>query len=226
MSLSREFENIDVLLNNQTETTGVDCFSLAVIKLERQMRRLFTYSLFQFPCFTDSDIPVLRKALVDQRRAYFEGFIYGMDALHPQPVSQFIGADYAVLFPIVCQATDYRNKIFHGQLTPNKLKTADLLYIVKAIRDWCRLLGDSTEHYFGYSGFTSSFRKASESAFCPATKIHFQSFKSVSVFLLSTSSAVNRGLTTMLPWTDERSWWCLKDYLPPSNFIVRSPNLG
>ena len=165
MSLSREFENIDVLLKNRTETTGVDCFSLAVIKLERQMRRLFTYSVFQFQCFTDSDIPGLRQTLVEQKRAYFEGFIRGMDALHPQPVSQLIGADYAVLFLIVTQATDYRNKIFHGQLTSDALDTGALLSIVESIRVWCRLLGDAAGRYFGYSGFTSSFRKASDSAF-------------------------------------------------------------
>jgi len=184
MSLSREFENIDVLLKNRTETTGVDCFSLAVIKLERQMRRLFTYSVFQFPCFTSSDIPALRKALVDQKRAYFEGFIRGMDALHPQPVSQLVGADYAAVFPIVQQAIDYRNKIFHGQLTPRALNTTDLLSIVESIRDWCRLLGDSAERYFGYSGFTSSFRKAPDSAFVSGYRATLSSIRDYEAFLV------------------------------------------
>lgn len=184
MSLFREFKNIDVLLNNRTETTGVDCFSLAVIKLERQMRRLFTYSVFQFPGFADSDIPALRKALVDQKNAYFKGFIRGMDALHPQSISQLVGADYATLFPIVCQATDYRNKIFHGQLTSEALNTADLLSIVESIRDWCRLLGDSAERYFGYSGFTSSFRKASDPAFLSSYRTTLSSIPDYEAFLV------------------------------------------
>jgi len=184
MSLSREFENIDVLLNNRTETTGVDCFSLAVIKLERQMRRLFTYSVFQFPGFADSDIPALRKALVNQKKAYFEGFIRGLDALHPQSVSQLVGADYATLYPIVCQATEYRNKIFHGQFTTKALTTADLLSIVESIRNWCRLLGGSMERYFGYSGFTSSFRKASDPAFLAGYRATLSSIPDYEAFLV------------------------------------------
>jgi hypothetical protein len=184
MSLSREFENIDILLKNRTQTTGVDCFSLAVIKLERQMRRLFTYSVFQFPCFADLDIPALRKALVDQNRAYFEGFIRGMDAIHPQSVSQLVGADYPTLFRIVSQATDFRNKIFHGQLTSESLSTVELLSIVESIRDWCQQLGDSAEHYFGYSGFTSSFRKAPNSAFLSGYRVTLSSIQDYEAFLI------------------------------------------
>jgi hypothetical protein len=183
MSLSREFENIDIFLQNRTETTGVDCFSLTVIKLERQMRRLFTYSIFQFPAFSSSDIPMLRKALIDQKRAYFEGFIRGMDALHPQSVSQFVGADYPTLIPIVSQAIDYRNKIFHGQLTPKRLSTDELLSIVQSIRDWCQRLGDSAERYFGYSGFTSSFRKAPDPAFLSGYRITIVNIPDYEAFL-------------------------------------------
>jgi hypothetical protein len=183
MSLSREFENIDILLRNQTATTGVDCFSLSVIKLERQMRRLFTYSIFQFPCFSTTDIPALRAALVNQRRAYFEGFIRGMDAIHPQTVSQFIGTDYPALFLSVTQAIDYRNKIFHGQLTPSSLSTADLLSIVGTIRRWCQLLGDSTEQYFGYSGFTSSFRKSPDLTFLASYRTALTSIADYEAFL-------------------------------------------
>lgn len=184
MSLFREFENIDILLNNRTETTGVDCFSLAVIKLERQMRRLFTHSVFQFPCFTTSDIPALRKALLNQKRAYFEGFIRGMDALHPQPVSQLVGADYATLYPIVLRATEYRNKIFHGQLTTKALNTTELLSIVESIRDWCRLLGASTERYFGYAGFTSSFRKAPDLSFLSSYRATLSNIQDYEAFLV------------------------------------------
>jgi hypothetical protein len=183
MSLSREFENIDILLRNSTETTGVDCFSLAVIKLERQMRRLFTYSIFQFSCFSDSDIPALRKALVDQKRTYFEGFIRGMDAIHPHSIAQFVGAEYPRLFQVVNEAADYRNKIFHGQLTPKALGTAELLSIVESIRSWCQRLGDSAENYLGYSGFTSSFRKAADPAFLSGYRINLSNIQDYEAFL-------------------------------------------
>ena len=183
MSLSREFQNIDILLGHRTETTGVDCFSLAVIKMERQMRRLFTYSVFQFPCFTSADVPALRGALVDQGRAYFDGFIRGFDAIHPHSVPLLVGADYAKLFPIVQRAIQYRNKIFHGQLTPDSLSTSDLLSIVESIRQWCQQLGGGAESYFGYSGFTPSFRKAPNSEFLAGYRITLTNVEDYEAFL-------------------------------------------
>jgi hypothetical protein len=184
MSLSREFENIDTLLGHRTETTGVDCFSLAVIKLERQMRRLFTYGVFQFSCFTEIDIPELREALVKQRYAYFDGFIRGFDLIHPRPISELIGASHTDLLQTVKKAIEYRNKIFHGQLTPDSLKTSDLLSIVESIRTWCRKLGESSEAYFGYSGFSNSFIKASNRAFVAGYRTNLTSIEEYEEFLL------------------------------------------
>ena len=152
MSLAREFENIDFLIQHPTGTTGVDCFSLSVIKMERQMRRLFTYSIFQFPSFSSKDISALRETLVQQRSAYFEGFIRGFETIHPHSVSDLVGADYAALWPRIEDAIDHRNKIFHGQLTPDSLGTPELLAIVESIRQWCQKLGTGAEAYFGYAG--------------------------------------------------------------------------
>ncbi len=183
MSFAREFENIDILLNNRTETTGVDCFSLAVIKMERQMRRLFTYSVFQFPCFTYADVPAIRQALVDEGRAYFEGFMRGFDVIHPVSVSSLIGADYQKLSQVVGKAIQYRNKIFHGQLTPDSLNAQELISLVNDIRSWSRNLGDSAEAYFDYSGFSSSFRKAADAKFLKDYRIVISNIQEYKQFL-------------------------------------------
>src|SRR5258706_5473190 len=49
------------------------------------------------------------------RRVYFEGFIAGIDALHPRPVEALVGPEYVRLWTRLLEAIDHRNKIFHGQ---------------------------------------------------------------------------------------------------------------
>jgi hypothetical protein len=51
-------------------------------------------------------------------------------------------------------ATNYRNKLFHGQLTGNSLTTEHLLALEDDIRCWCINLSEGAENRFGYDGFT------------------------------------------------------------------------
>jgi len=184
MSLAREFENIDILLRNRTKTTGIDCFSLSVIKMERQMRRLFTYSIFQFPCFKYRHIPALIDALVDENSTYFGGFRRGFEMIHPRSVRDLVGPDYLALWPVIEKAILQRNKIFHGQLTPDRLSTAQLLAIVESIRGWCGKLGEGSNAYFGYSGFDYSFRKAADRGFVAGYRVPISSVADYKDFLV------------------------------------------
>ena len=63
MSFEHEFRTVDLIVGSTCETRGVDAFTLSLIKAERQMRKLVTYLVYQFPCFSESDIPGLRDAL-------------------------------------------------------------------------------------------------------------------------------------------------------------------
>ena len=47
MSFADEFAAVDWLVQSGVETSGVDAFALALIKAERQIRRIFTYVIFQ-----------------------------------------------------------------------------------------------------------------------------------------------------------------------------------
>ncbi len=142
MSYEREFATVDLLLDSKTaETRGVDVFALCIIKMERQLRRLFTFSIFQFPCFTYASVPDLKAALADER-IYFEGFIKGFEALHPMSIADLIGSDYSRLQSLPAVVTKHRNKIFHGQITGQELSRETLLDYVSDLREWCRLLGD------------------------------------------------------------------------------------
>lgn len=49
MSYTSEFETVDLILNSSCITKGVDAFALSLIKAERQMRKLFTFLVYQNP---------------------------------------------------------------------------------------------------------------------------------------------------------------------------------
>jgi hypothetical protein len=160
MSVNIEFATVDLVVQSGADTRGVDAFALSVIKAERQIRRLFTHTVFQSPHFGSGDIAALRTTLWDQRGCYFEGFVRGIDGIVPVSLAQSIGAHYGLLRGQMDKAIDVRNKIFHGQLTDQKLSRADLLAHVSKIRAWCQAVADAGTALIGYDGFErSSFRK-------------------------------------------------------------------
>jgi len=125
------------------------------------MRRLVTHLIYQFPCFSRSDIPQLRQVLASNTGVYFDGVEKGFDALYARSISDLIGKDYPRLRERMKEATDRRRKIFHGQLTSKNMTTNDLLAFVEDIRAWCSLLACSAHADFGYDGFArNSFRKS------------------------------------------------------------------
>jgi len=160
MNVDDEFATIDTLLASEAETRGVDAFALALIKAERQMRKLFTYLVFQSPAFSAGDVKALRDTLAD-RVVYFRDFISAWDKLYARSLKEIIGPDYDRLRTVLDEAIDYRNKIFHGQLTTKHLSRRDLITYAAQIRCWCRTLAAGSQLEIGYDGFgRNSFRKS------------------------------------------------------------------
>lgn len=161
MSYAQEFETVDLILASHAETRGVDAFALSLIKCERQLRRLVTHVVFQYPCFDCADVLALRSSLSDNRRVYFDGFIRGFDAIYPRSIQDLVGQGYDRLRTRLDEAIDNRNKIFHGQLTSKELTREELFEYVSHIRYWCKALADAAFTEIGYDGFArDSFRKS------------------------------------------------------------------
>jgi hypothetical protein len=80
MNYEAEFKTVDLIMQSSAKTRGVDAFALALIKAERQIRKLFTHLIYQFPCFGASNVRTLRETLAANRRVYFAGFVNGFDA--------------------------------------------------------------------------------------------------------------------------------------------------
>lgn len=171
MSFEFEFAVVDMIVASDHETRGVDAFALSLIKAERQMRKLFTHLVFQYPCFDSGSVSALREALGSNNAYYFEGFERGIDAVAPRTVAAMVGGDYVVLRGALAKAVEIRNKVFHGQVTQSAyLSRQELLAYVADIRRWCMLLGGGAREGVGYDGFErNSFRKGR-----PAVSKHFK----------------------------------------------------
>ena len=161
MSYADEFQTVELLEKSQAETRAVDAFTLALIKAERQLRKLFTFLVFQSPAFDRASVADLRDALAKKNSIYFDGFLSGFDAVSPVPVAQLVGPDYTALLKALHDATDIRNKIFHGQVTDECLTRKDLLRYVDQMRAWCQRLAEAATKAIGDDGFDrNSYRKA------------------------------------------------------------------
>jgi hypothetical protein len=161
MSYANEFATVDILLESKSETRGVDAFALSLIKAERQMRRLVTFLVYQFPCFLQGDAEQLRDALGRNNDVYFPELERGFDALYPRKVRDLVGSDYRKLRRRLCDAERHRNKIFHGQLTAEYLSRQELTSYVCDIRSWCQALASACMAEFRYDGFgRNSFQKS------------------------------------------------------------------
>ncbi|MFC5431478.1 hypothetical protein ACFPTO_22120 [Paraburkholderia denitrificans] len=161
MSFEQEFAVVDIIKLSEAETRGVDAFTLSIVKMERQVRRLFTYLVFQCEAFNEHSVPDLIATLERCRNAYFTGFISGIDALAGFSVSDLVGDEYARLRVALKAAYDVRNKVFHGQLTGLSLDREELLAMVTTVKRWCELLANGAQRESGYDGFGgNSFRKS------------------------------------------------------------------
>jgi hypothetical protein len=72
-------------------TLGVDALTLSIVKLVRQLRRLFTHLIFQCGALGDGNTPELVKALEERPNVNVTCFITGIDALFRFSTSDMVG---------------------------------------------------------------------------------------------------------------------------------------
>ncbi len=207
MSFEEEFATIDALLASDAETRGVDAFALALIKAERQMRKLFTYLVFQSGSFDSGHVEALRNALA-ARRVYFRDFLSAWDKLYPRPLKELMGPDHDRLRAVLDEAIEHRNKIFHGQLTTKYLSREELIAYVAQIRCWCRALAAGAQQEVGYDGFgRNSFRKSMDSGLTGRILAKMNRVQDYEAFLAEMEKRPNKWmqLTGAAQATDVRS---------------------
>lgn len=162
VNYENEFGTVDLLLKSNFETRGVDSFCIALIKVERQLRRIFTYLIFQHRNYSNrEDVKELRDILSHNRRMYFDNFIIGIDIIYCKTVRDIYGGDYVEDYKLLKEFTKDRNKIFHGQLTKDRLKRKELIERVNLMMKWSKQISISFNDEVGFDGFQrNSFRKS------------------------------------------------------------------
>ncbi|MEW6649413.1 MAG: hypothetical protein AB1453_04395 [Chloroflexota bacterium] len=181
-----EFETIEILINSKTKTGRTDAFIIAFTKLEKQARRIFTYTVYQFPAFGLSQYKEILAVIASKRFLYFDNFIKGFDDLYPQNFESIVGSD--VYKPFL--STDFpriqklRNKILHGQPTGKNLSANDLKKEIGAIQKWCQSVAESMMTEIGFDGLEwNSFRKNCNKNLAATYKVNISDLNMLNVFI-------------------------------------------
>jgi len=151
-----EFATVNLILGSECQTRAVDGFCLAWIKLERQLRKLTAYLLYQASQITVRDAGKLREAFYAHGSLDYTSFIGAIHHLSGVSVGNMIGERYRPLRTEIQGCYRIRQKIFHGQQTGQSLDREALLTRIDAIREWCRLLASGAADHLGYDGFSGN----------------------------------------------------------------------
>lgn len=161
MSYKNEFGVVDLIINSSFETKGIDALSLAIIKSERQVRKLFTFLIYQNPNYCNRDSKKLREILTNNRQVYFKNFILGINEILNHSINELYGEDYNNDLKNITNLIAIRNKIFHGQVTKFYLTRDELIAKTNEIKKWCEKLSITMINEIGYDGFErNSYRKS------------------------------------------------------------------
>src|ERR1035441_5200587 len=125
---------------------------LSWVKYEKQLRRLFCFFVFQHPKITANQIDAVITVLAENRNLYPVSFIAGIEALGVTSVPDLLGASHGELWPQITRIKKYRNKLMHGQITGQNIKSPQLERDVLWIVEWVGCLASAAESTFGYDG--------------------------------------------------------------------------
>jgi hypothetical protein len=185
-SFKDEFETVEILVNSNTKTGRTDAFIITFTKLEKQVRRIFTYLIYQFPSFSLNDYKKILEIIASKRYLYFANFIKGFDAIYPKSFESIIGsACYAQFlntdFPRI---QTYRNKILHGQPTGKYFSADDIKDEINIMRNWCSSVAESMMSEIGYDGLKwNSFRKNASKDLATTYKINIFDILALDAFI-------------------------------------------
>src|SRR5260370_42338688 len=121
--LQEEFATVETLWHSTGKTRRVDALMLSWVKYEKQLRRLFCFFVFQHPKITANQIDAVITVLAENRNLYPETFIAGIKALGVMSVPDLLGRSHGELWPQITRIKKYRNKLMHGQITGQNIKS-------------------------------------------------------------------------------------------------------
>ena len=167
-----EFATVEAIWGSSAETRRVDCLVLSWVKYEKQLRRLFSFFVYQHPEINEVEIDKIISVFADNRNLYPETFISSIEAIGVLPVKEIMGKRYDELWPEIERIKGYRNKIMHGQHTGQAIQSAQLEKDVILLVHWVSTLADASESAYGYDGLERKTYRAAKGA----KKVNIQSY--------------------------------------------------
>jgi hypothetical protein len=161
-ALKQEFATVETVWNSTGETRRVDALMLSWIKYEKQLRRLFCFFVFQHPRINADRIDGIVSVLAENGKLYPETFIAGIKALGVTSVPELLGSRYAELWREIRRIKKYRNKLMHGQVTGQGIKSPQLERDVLWIIEWAGCLAVAAESTHGYDGLRRNTYQAAK----------------------------------------------------------------
>lgn len=187
-ALKVEFATVEAIWHTVGETRRVDSLLLSWVKYEKQLRRLFSFFVFQHPRITKAELDDVIAAFAVNRNLNPETFIAGMNALGVPPLSKLLGVAYPTLWAEIKRIKKYRNKIMHGQNTGQGITSAQLERDVIHIISWISRVAEEADAAFGYDGLRRNTYIAAKSS----ANLHVQKYP------FSTPSELRKWLSSLV----------------------------
>ena len=169
-----EFATVEAVWDSKGTTRRVDALLLCWVKYEKQLRRLFSFLVFQHPKINEKTIEAIVNVMVKNRNLYPETFERGIKALGVSSVPNLIGPDHGQLELELKRIRNYRNKLMHGQITGQNITSNQIEKDVVMLIKWMSLLGSGANEKFGYDGIKrNTFTSAKASSNIAVSKYPF-----------------------------------------------------
>jgi len=162
--LKEEFATVETVWHSTGKTRRVDALMLSWVKYEKQLRRLFCFFVFQHPKIGADKIDQVITVLAKNQKLYPDAFISGIEKLGVTSVPDLLGPRYAGLSREMARIKKYRNKLIHGQITGQGIKSPQLERDVLLIVEWVGCLATAAENTFGYDGLKRNTYRVARSA--------------------------------------------------------------
>jgi len=161
--LADEFLTVETIWHSSGSTRRVDALLLSWIKFEKQLRKLFCFLVYQHPNITRANITDIMAAMAGNRDLNPGTLQDCTAALGVTSVPTLVGSSHGVLKKELDRIKKYRNKLMHGQISGQGIKSVQLERDVVLIIDWMSKLADGAENQFGYDGLRrDTFKNAKQ----------------------------------------------------------------
>ncbi len=150
--LVQEFATVEAVWCSQGPTRRVDAVMLSWIKYEKQLRRLFCFVVYQHPNITHATLKDVMSVMANNRNLNPTTFVDCIAALNVTPVKTLVGSKHALLAKELVRIKKYRNKLMHGQISGQNIRSAQLERDTLLIVEWMSSLADGGDKVFGYDG--------------------------------------------------------------------------